>query len=184
VGDAKNGRANVAVFVLAATFIAYGLAEFVQGYGFLSVFIAARAGRKMTKNTKAEPYENAAHESADQLESILLAVILLWFGSFIGGTLWRFWTWEDFLLAALIVLLIRPVFGWLSLIGHKLNTIDKFKISFFGIRGMGTIFYIAYALSHAQFDQPERIWSIASLTIILSAVLHGSFARQWMVDEN
>ena len=182
VGDAKNGRSNVALFVLAATFLAYGLAEFAHGYGFLSVFIAARAGRALTKNTEAEPYENKAHRSADQLESILLAVTLLWFGTFIGGTLWQYWSLTDAALAAGIILIIRPVSATLALTAHDMPRIDKFKIAFFGIRGMGSIFYIAFALSHAEFANPERIWSILSLTILLSAVLHGSLARQWMVD--
>lgn len=180
LGDAKNGRANVVLFVLAGTFLAYGLAEFIHGYGFLSVFIAARAGRARTRDTKAEPYENAAHKSADQLESILLAVILLWFGTFIGSTLWQFWTWEDFIFALLIIGLFRPILAWLSLLGHSMHIIDKFKISFFGIKGMGTIFYVAFALSHASFTDPSRIWSIVSLTILISAVIHGSIARTWM----
>ena len=182
VGDAKNGRSNVALFVLAGTFLAYGLAEFVHGYGFLSVFVAARASRALTKDTKAESYENEAHESADQLESILLAVILLWFGTFVGGTLWHLWTLQDFFFAVLIIGVFRPVFGWLSLVGHQMDKVDKLKISFFGIRGMGTIFYIAFALSHADFDDPERIWCIASLTILLSTVVHGSLAKHWMTD--
>lgn len=180
VGDAQNGRNNVVLFVLAATFMSYGLAEFIHGYGFLSVFIAARAGRALTKNTKAEPYENEAHESADQLEAILLAVILLWFGSFIGGVLWPLWTWTDAAIAAAIILLIRPIAGWIALIGHDIDRIDRLKIAFFGIRGMGSIFYVAYALAHANFSSPERAWSILSLTILFSAALHGSLARTWM----
>ena len=182
VGVKQNGHANVALFVLAGTFLAYGLAEFIHGYGFLSVFIAARVARSRTMDTEAEAYENEAHKSADQLESILLAVILLWFGTFIGGTVWHFWTWQDALFAAVIIGLLRPVFGLLSLLGHKMDKLDKLKISFFGIRGMGTIFYVAFALSHADFENPERIWSIVSLTILISALLHGSLARHWMAD--
>ncbi len=183
IGDAKNGRSNVALFVLAATFLAYGIAEFLHGYGFLSVFIAARAGRAITKDTKAEPYENDAHETADQLEAILLAVILLWFGTFIGGHVWMHWTWPDFLIAAAMILIVRPAAGMIALLGHDMHRTDKLKISFFGIRGMGTIFYVAFALSHADFTNPEKVWSIVSLTILLSAILHGSLAQKWMTDE-
>lgn len=182
IGDAENGRSNVALFVLAATFLSYGLAEFLGGYGFLSVFIAARAARALTKDTQAEPYENEAHESADQLESILLAVILLWFGSFIGGTIWQFWTFTDAAIAATIVLILRPLAAWLALLGNDMDKIDRFKISFFGIRGMGSIFYVAFALAHTDFSNPEKVWSILSLTIIFSAAIHGSLARQWMSE--
>ena len=180
IGDAENGRSNVALFVLAATFLAYGLAEFLNGYGFLSVFVAARAGRATTKDTKAEPYENQAHESADQLESILLAVILLWFGTFVGGTLWSLWTWPHLFIAAAIVFILRPVIGFAALLGSKIDRIDRLKIAFFGIRGMGSIFYIAFALTHAEFENPDQIWSIISLAILISAAVHGSLARKWM----
>jgi len=182
VGDAENGRSNVSLFVLAGTFLSYGLAEYVQAYGFLSVFIAARAARALTKDTQAEPYENEAHESADQLESILLAVTLLWFGSFVGGTIWQYWTWGDAAIAATIVLILRPVAGWIALLGYSMSKTDRLKISFFGIRGMGSIFYVAFALSHADFSNAEQVWSILSLTIIFSAAIHGSLASQWMVE--
>ena len=182
IGDAENGRSNVALFVLAATFLAYGLAEFLNGYGFLSVFIAARAGRATTKDTDAEPYENEAHESADQLESILLAVILLWFGTFIGGTLWKLWEWPHFAAAMAFILIVRPLIGRISLIGSPMTPVDKLKISFFGIRGMGSIFYIAFALTHADFENTALIWSVVSLTILLSAIIHGSLAQKWMTS--
>ncbi|CAO4152482.1 hypothetical protein [Methylorubrum extorquens] len=46
-------------------------------------------------------------------------------------------------------------------------------ISFFGIRGLGTIYYLAYGLSHAEFEQAEVLWSAAGLTILVSIFLHG-----------
>lgn len=182
IGDATNQGNNAALFVLSITFLAYGIAEFAHGYGFLSVFIAARASRSLTKKTDAEPYETAAHKSADQLEAILLAVILLWFGTFVGGELWRNWTGADLIFAVIMIVIVRPIAGSLALMGHESSLKDKFKISFFGIRGMGTIFYVAFALSHADFSNPERIWSIVSLTIILSAIIHGSLSSHWMRD--
>jgi NhaP-type Na+/H+ or K+/H+ antiporter len=170
--------------VLAATFLSYGIAEFAHGYGFLSVFIAARAGRALTKGSKAEPYENKAHHAADQIESVLLALILLWFGTFIGGTLWTYWTWMDLSIALAIILLIRPLAAWVSLLGLGIERPERVKIAFFGIRGMGSIYYMAFALTHAEFDDPERLWSILSLTILVSAIIHGSLSDRWMEDSS
>ena len=182
IGDAANDRSNPLLVVLAATFLSYGIAEFAHGYGFLSVFIAARAGRALTKGSKAEPYENKAHHAADQIESVLLALILLWFGTFIGGTLWTYWTWMDLSIALAIILLIRPLAAWLSLFGLGIERPERVKIAFFGIRGMGSIYYMAFALSHAEFDDPARLWSILSLTILVSAIIHGSLSDRWMED--
>ena len=154
----------------------------VHGYGFLSVFIAARAARAFTKDTKAEPYENKTHKSADQLEAILLAIILLWFGTFIGGSLWHVWIWQDVAIAVAIVFVIRPLTGWLALIGHEMSKADRAKIAFFGIRGMGSIFYVAFGLNQVDFADPERIWCIVSFTILVSALVHGSLSNRWMAD--
>ncbi|WP_415809949.1 cation:proton antiporter [Litorimonas haliclonae] len=182
IGDATNNRSNAALVLLAATFLSYGLAELVHGYGFLSVFISARAARAFTKDTKAEPYENKAHKSADQLEAILLAVILLWFGTFIGGSLWHVWTWQDFAIAMAVVFVIRPIAAWISLLGHDMEKVDRAKIAFFGIRGMGSIFYAAFGLNQVEFADPERIWCVISFTILISALVHGSLANRWMAD--
>ncbi|WP_416878173.1 cation:proton antiporter [Litorimonas sp.] len=182
IGDATNNRSNAALVLLAATFLSYGLAELVHGYGFLSVFISARAARALTKDTKAEPYENKTHKSADQLESILLAVILLWFGTFIGGSLWHVWTWQDFAIALAVVFIIRPLAGWISLLGHNMDKTDRAKIAFFGIRGMGSIFYAAFGLNQVDFANPERIWCVISFTILISALVHGSLSNRWMTD--
>lgn len=180
VGDAKNGRTNAVLFLLAATCLSYGVAEMLHGYGFLAVFIAARAGRAISENTSAEPYEKAAHRSADQLESVLMALLLLWFGSFIAQDLWFLWSWADLGLACLILFIIRPLFGALSFIGLKESKKDKLKMSIFGVRGMGTIFYIAFAQTHGGFDNIEPVWRIASLAILISVIVHGCLANLWM----
>jgi NhaP-type Na+/H+ or K+/H+ antiporter len=180
LGDATNERGNPVIVLLSATFVAYGFAEFVHGYGFLSVFVAARAGLVFAQNTSAEPYEHMAHNSADQIEAVLMAVLLLWFGAYIGAELWTQWTWTDFAIALAILFIIRPIIAYASMLGTCGNWRDRLKVSFFGIRGMGSIFYIAYAQSHAEIDGIETVWKIAGLTILLSIIVHGTLADHFM----
>jgi NhaP-type Na+/H+ or K+/H+ antiporter len=54
-------------------------------------------------------------------------------------------------------------------------------IAFFGVRGVGTLFYIAYALGHGTFGHPDRLWAIAGLTVACSVVLHGITATPAMM---
>ena len=173
VGDSQNGAWNAIVTVLAATLLAYGLVEAVDGYGFLAVFFAARAGRANTRETPAEGYEKFVHHGADQLESILLALLLLWFGTFLWAGGLRGVTWAEIGFAAALILLIRPIGGMLSLIGVDCSWGEKAKVAFFGVRGMGSIFYIAYAQGHAEFAEIEAVWRIASLVIVASIAVHG-----------
>jgi NhaP-type Na+/H+ or K+/H+ antiporter len=180
LGDATNERGNPVIVLLSATFIAYGFAEFVNGYGFLSVFVAARAGLVFAQNTSAEPYEHMAHNSADQIEAVLMAILLLWFGAYIAAELWSQWTWTDLAIALAIIFIVRPVIAFVSMIRTCGNWRDRLKVSFFGIRGMGSIFYIAYAQSHADIEGIDAVWRIAGLTILLSVVIHGTLADHFM----
>jgi len=188
LGDARNDRSSPLIVVLAATFIAYGLAEFVHAYGFLSVFIAARSGRKHSPDTKMREaddsaYASAAHESADQFEGILMVLLLLWFGSFVAAELWHQWQWTDLVIALALLLIVRPIAGYVAMIGLGCSNSERMKMAFFGIRGMGTIFYIAYAQTHASFDDIDAVWRIAGLCILISVLMHESLAG-WMFNRS
>ena len=79
------------------------------------------------------------------------------------------------------LLVVRPVAGWLGLIGGRTGPRERAVIAFFGVRGIGTLFYIAYALGHGTFDHADRLWAIAGLTVACSIVLHGMTATPAMM---
>ena len=182
-GDGTWGGENAALTVLAATFLSYGLTEAADGYGFLAVFVAARAGRNLTRDTEDDDYNRQVHSMADQLEQILLAVLLLWLGMFVGSGLFAGLTWLDALFAAFFLFAVRPVAGWLALLGYGCPRGDRLKIAFFGVRGMGSIFYIAYGQTHEAFEGMETVWRVAALVIVMSIVVHGFAARHYMDAE-
>lgn len=180
LGDAGQGAVNPTLTFLAWTLIAYGIAEAIDGYGFLAVFVSARAGRHDAPDDEEVAYARESHKAGDQLEAILLVVLLVWLGSLIAAGLWRSWTGSDLAIALALILVVRPLAGWLSLAGVGLGWRDRLRVGAFGVRGMGSIFYIAYAQSHAGFDDIEAVWRIATLAIVISIVLHGFGARIWM----
>ncbi|MFP5512030.1 MAG: sodium:proton antiporter, partial [Alphaproteobacteria bacterium] len=51
---------------------------------------------------------------------------------------------------------------------------EKLAIGFFGIRGMGSIYYVAYALNSAEFDVPNALWAVTGLIVLLSILVHGT----------
>ena len=175
-GDARTDEDNSGLTVMAATFLSYGLTEFFSGYGFLAVFVAARAARHYARVHGEEGYEEQPHHFADQVEGLLMALLLLWFGGLlVTGTLseaspteWAF--------AALLVFGVRPVAGLLALLGRPCTWLERGAIAFFGIRGMGSIFYLAYGQNHAEFAGVETAWRLAALTILISIVVHGATA--------
>ena len=70
--------------------------------------------------------------------------------------------------------MIRPVAGLIGLWGHNASKTEKATIAFFGIRGVGSVYYLAYGLNHiGEGDSGARLWSIVGLTIFMSVVMHG-----------
>ncbi|SFP49375.1 hypothetical protein [Tranquillimonas alkanivorans] len=181
-GDARQGAWNSLAVMLSATLLAYGVAETLDAYGFLAVFAAARAGRSNARGTEDDRYHEFAHHGAEQFESILLVLLLLWFGMFVGSGALEGLTWEELAFAVLLIFVIRPLAGLLSLVGDPCDALSRRKVAFFGIRGMGTIFYVAYGLNAADIPHGGIIWRVVALCILLSIVVHG-FASSVVVHE-
>jgi len=164
---AERGEGFVA---LASTFAAYGVAELIEGYGFLAVFVCActiRAGES------ANGYHKVLHSYVEQLERLFTIVILIFLGGSIARGLLADVTWTYVAVALTVLLVIRPIAGWIGLLGGRTGPHERAVIAFFGVRGIGSIYYLAYALGHANFPEGRMLWSIVGLVIALSVVIHG-----------
>lgn len=175
-GDREAEGANAGLVFLGCTFLAYGATEALEGYGFLAVFVAARFYRAASRGTEHESYVTKPYAHGEQFEKILLAVLLLWLGSWaVSGGLEGL-QWAELAIALLLVLVVRPLAGWLSLLGTPGTRGERAAIAFFGIRGMGTFFYLAYAAGYATFEGLDAVWRIAMVAVLVSVVLHGTLA--------
>jgi NhaP-type Na+/H+ or K+/H+ antiporter len=162
-----------AVVALSAVFLAYGLAELVNGYGFLAVFVAAIAWRSQERGHQ---YHVALHGFISHLERILTLGLLLAFGYALGSGLLSATTVGVVVLALLVVLVLRPAFGLLSMAGSGLPVQDRRSIAFFGVKGIGSFYYLAFALHTAAFAEPDLLWSVVAVTVVVSVVVHGATA--------
>lgn len=84
-------------------------------------------------------------------------------------------TWPGAVIAILIVFVIRPVTGWIGPLGRELPRYEKFSIAFFGIRGIGSIYYLTYALNEGDFETEvaAQLWAVVAFTILISVAVHG-----------
>lgn len=162
---------------LAATLIAYGLTELAGGYGFLAVFVAAVALRDYEREHE---YHKVLHQFSEEVERLLMAVLLILLGGAIVTGLFEHLTWEAALAGAIIVIVIRPVSGIIALGGVDATTRQKITISFFGIRGIGSLYYLAHAINQAFYGQETRLWALVGFIVLLSIVLHGATATPVM----
>ncbi len=164
---AKEGQGFVA---LAGTLLAYGFTEVAGGYGFLAVFVAAVTLRRYEHDHE---YHQTLHEFAEQTERLLMIGLLLLLGGAVAGGVLHALTPAGGLLAVLVLLVVRPLVAWFSLPKDCMDPPDRAAVAFFGIRGIGSLYYLAHALNSAAFPGTDALWSIVALIVVASIVLHG-----------
>lgn len=163
---------------LAGTLLLYGITELVGGYGFLAVFVGALTIRNFERDHE---YHNYMHAFAEKAEQLLMAILLLGLGAAIAGGLLAPLTWPMIAAAVIIVLVVRPLAGIIGLLGVKPMLFkEKLAISFFGIRGIGSLYYLAYALNQHYFPDAKQLWAMVALIIVISIVVHGITATPVM----
>jgi sodium/hydrogen antiporter len=162
---------------LAATFLAYGLAEVVGGYGFLAVFVCACSIRA---SERSHEYHQVLHDFAEQIERLLTVLLLLLFGGAVVAGLLGPLTWQAVAVGLAVVLLVRPVSAWLSLRGAPGTSRERTVIALFGIRGIGSFYYLSYAVASSAFPDSDLAWATVGLVVIVSVVVHGVTATPIM----
>lgn len=162
---------------LAATFIAYGVAELAQGYGFIAVFVCACTIRRAERE---HGYHQVLHRFVEQIERVLTVAVIVLLGGAASRGLLADIGWPEVAVALALLLVIRPLSGWIALTPGKTGPGERAVIAFFGVRGVGSLFYIAYATEHAVFPDGDRLWAIVALVVIGSIVIHGLAATPVM----
>ncbi|MES2356066.1 MAG: cation:proton antiporter [Pseudomonadota bacterium] len=186
--------------------IAYGVAVLCHGYGFLAVFAAGVALQRVTglsgegvrslestgmqsKQVQDTLVTNPKHASAymmqavrgfnEQLERIAALAVVVIVGAMLpfthlpGSVIW---------LLLLLFLAIRPVSVWIGLLGVPVSQDQRILISWFGIRGIGSIYYLMYAINHGlPRSLAEEIIAITLCTVTVSIVLHGISVTPLMI---
>lgn len=168
--ESKLAQTGDGVIAIAATLITYGLCEMAQSYGFLGVFVAALALRHAHRSHE---FQRDMHDFTEQIERIaMMAGLLLFGGALVNGLLAPL-DWTEVLAAALILLVVRPLAGVVGMLGLRIHRSEKLTLAFFGIRGVGSFYYLAYGLNHMEAGDQSGLWALLSLVVLLSILMHG-----------
>jgi len=170
---------------LAAVLLSYGIAEVAQGYGFLAVFACAMSMRSWERGHE---YHAHMHESIERLERLLTLIVLLLLGVALTNGILANLGWRGALVGVALIFVVRPLTGIVALrvgyrprVGrHSLDPRECWATAFFGVRGVGSLFYLAYALGEADFGDQEQLWAIVAFTVSLSVLVHGIAATPVM----
>lgn len=168
--ETKLARTGDGLIAISATLVSYGLTEIVHVYGFLAVFVTALTFRSAHRDHE---FQDEMHAITEQIERLAMMVLLILFGGALVSGLLTPITWVDVVVALAVLLVIRPVTGWIGLLGWAGDRDEKLTLSFFGIRGVGSIYYLAYGINHMPVSDAQHLWAIVGLIILLSILLHG-----------
>lgn len=158
---------------LALTLAAYAGTELVHGYGFIGVFVAALVFRRVERDHEA--HQNL-HRFIEQIERCLMVVMLVLFGAAISQGLFGALTWPAAALGLAFLFIIRPVAGLVGMWGHPARWRERVVIASFGIRGIGTFYYLAHGLNESDLEEPlaRSLWAVAGFIVLVSVVVHGA----------
>lgn len=175
--------------------LTYGVAELAAANGFLAVFAAGMALQRVKGRSTADGPGMAAVSSQpvqegdmnparasesmmqgvrgfnEQLERIAEVTVVLAVGAMLS-----FIPFDVGVLLFVFVLFtaIRPVSVWLGLLGSRTATDQRRLIAWFGIRGIGSVYYLMFAISHGlPSPMAEQFISITLTAVAASVVLHG-----------
>lgn len=170
-------KTEAGVFALAGVFIAYGMTELAEGYGFIAAFVA---GVTLRRQESDHAFHARLHDFSETIEHALTAMLLIGLGAAMPA-LMRELDLTGVLIALGLILVIRPAAGLLSLAGSRLRTPERLVVAFYGVRGVGSVYYLSYAGSHMELTNEAQLWAITALTILVSTVLHG-FSAAFAVE--
>lgn len=165
--------------VVALMLLAYSIAEFVHGYGFIAVFVAALTFRRSESDHE---YHEGLHDFAEQIEGLLMSLVMLFLGLLVGQALAGDVkiSWQVYVVCLAFIFLVRPIAGYFSLSKLGMSRNERWVTAGLGIRGIGTLYYIAYATNKGVFVAEEalEIWVICVVMIAMSVFLHGLTANR------
>lgn len=195
--EAVGGEDFLAMGLIA---LSYGVALLLHTYGFLAVFAAGLAMRKIEARavghdrSPEEVLEEVAEDELEdraatdetvapahmtrsllhfneQLERIGEVGIMLLVGAMIST---RYLPEVALWFVPLLFLVIRPIAAAIGLLGTDTNRVQRAYISWFGVRGIGSMYYLMFAVVHGLEEEMAREMIGLTLTVIASSVvIHG-----------
>ncbi|WP_333470912.1 cation:proton antiporter [Microcoleus sp. herbarium12] len=163
---------------LSTILLTYSLTEVVNGYGFLAVFVAGIVVQRSYRDPE-KPLSQL--HFTERIEKLMEVGTILILGSMLRLEALVAHGSYAILIAGLLIFLIRPVGAWISTIGSRLHPASRWLCGWFGIRGVGSIYYLTYAFGHGlKGEIGEKIAWITFTTIVLSVIVHGISATPLM----
>ncbi|MBA3348672.1 MAG: cation:proton antiporter [Actinobacteria bacterium] len=157
---------------IPAVLVIYGLTEVANGYGFLAAFVGGLAFRRYERTSELNA---RVHEGAEVAEKFSELSIILLLGSMLTISGLGQPGWSGWLLVPVLLLVVRPLAVLTSFVGSPRPRRDRLFLAWFGVRGIGSLYYVAFAVSVGTLgsqNDVEVVWT-AIVCVLCSIVVHG-----------
>lgn len=188
----------------------YGLSVLVGAWGFLAVFFAAVALRQTElglasvdpsvdgNSTTPLPIDRLlpevkSKESDDELQSTVSGGSLIFkehlerlsevmLVLLVGGTLFLdSWSWHAVVLALFLFMVARPISVLISLLVTRTTWPIRGMVAWFGVRGIGSLYYLMYAIQHGLPEELAlELIQFTLIAVSLSILVHGTSVKPLM----
>lgn len=162
-------KTQTGVVAFAGVILAYGLTELIEGYGFIAAFVA---GLVLRREESENDFHQRLHDFSQSIEHTLTALLLVALGAALPS-LWPYLGWPEVIVAVALIFVVRPVAAWFALSGLGLRWRARAVMAFYGVRGIGSIYYLAYAGHHVELVNEGALWATIAFTIVVSTLVHG-----------
>jgi len=182
--------------------LSYGCAILLHAYGFLAVFAAGVALRRLEQrqgggDVSVAPVQQALidpdrsiaesvavdpqHAPAfmaqavlgfnEQVERIGEVAIVIAIGALLWAVQWQASAWW---FVPLLLVVIRPLAVRLGVARTSVSRSQRWLIGWFGIRGVGSLYYLMYAVNHGLAPPlADQLIALTLSVVVTSIVVHG-----------
>jgi cell volume regulation protein A len=161
---------------VAAGALSFGVADVSGGSGFLSVYLVGLAVGSTPSRFRGQLV--SFHEGLAFLAQVAMFVVLglLVFPHDLGAV-----AWSALALAALLVLLARPIAVWVSTAWSRFTTRERALIGWAGLRGAVPIVLGTIVLSE-NVENGKTIFNAVFFVVVVSALVQGT-TLEWVAEK-
>ncbi|OXI15644.1 cation:proton antiporter [Burkholderia sp. AU15512] len=194
-------------FALALIVLSFGAAQFAHAFGFIATFAAGVAMRRVEHRASGdraprdvigqidsadvvatEKHPDKAHafmaESVlgftIELERIAEAIVMTMIGSVLMTLPGPLLTWGAASLAVVLFVAVRPLAVLVTLTGSRATHAQRRLMAWFGIRGIGSFYYLLFALEHGPAAAVRPLAAPVLAVVSASVIAHGITATPLM----
>lgn len=194
-------------FALALIVLSFGAAQLAHTFGFIATFAAGVAMRRVEHQASGDrpPREvigqidpedvSATEKDPDkahafmaesvlgftiELERIAEAVVMTMIGSMLTTPPGPLFTWGAAALAVLLFIVVRPLAVRVTLAGSRATIAQRRLMAWFGIRGIGSFYYLLFALEHGPSGVVRPLGAPVLAIVSASVIAHGISATPLM----